>query len=95
MHQIGTNHPPTYLGELRNQEEIVVTYSFMHFFVCFPALNNMKLHLSIQKLFKREPYNHSPLKNNLENYHYYSAFGYLEKVSIKRPVLSFFQILEA
>ena len=48
MHQIGTNHPPTYLGELRNQEEIVV----MPFFVCFPALNNIKLHLSIQKLFK-------------------------------------------
>ena len=51
IHQIGTNHPPTYLGELRNQEEIVVTYSVMPFFVCFPALNNIKLHLSIQKLF--------------------------------------------
>ena len=25
MHQIGRNHPPTYLGELRNQEKIVVT----------------------------------------------------------------------
>ena len=82
MHQIGTNHPPTYLGELRNQEEIVVTYSFMPFFVCFPALNNIKLHLIIQKLFKREPYYHSPLKNKLKYYHYYQASAYLEKVSI-------------
>ena len=52
MHQIGTNHPPIYLGELRNQEEIVVAYGVMPFFVYFPALNNIKLHLSIQKLFK-------------------------------------------